>query len=824
MKKEALLFLKREVDILSKYICIHGHFYQPPRENPWLEEIELQDSAYPFHDWNEKITEECYAPNAFSRIKNDEGKIINIVNNYSWISFNFGPTLLSWMEKRRPEIYKAIIKADEISMANFSGHGNAIAQVYNHMIMPLANKRDKITQVRWGIEDFKKRFQRMPEGMWLPETAVDIETLEVLSSQGIKFTILDPSQAKRIKHIEEGEWQDVSNNEIDPKKPYFCKLPSGESICIFFYDGVTSKELAFDDLLNNGDSFAQRLQAGFTKNQSPEIVHIATDGETYGHHRSFADMTLAYCINHLLKNENVKLTNYGEFLKNHPPEHEVEIKENTSWSCAHGVKRWWTNCGCNSGLRPEWQQQWREPLRNAMDWLRDNLAVLYEKEVYKYFNDVWEVRNEYIYIIHDRGMENIDKFFEKHSPSELSQEDKKQALKLLEMQRYSLLMYTSCGWFFDEISGIETVQVIQYAARAIQIAQEITDEDYESEFVRLLQNAPSNFMSSGEEVYKRFVKPAFVDLQKIAAHYAISSLFSKEEKKEEHKVFSYLVTDESYETFFAGKFKMVVGKSKIVSELTWEELTFEFSVLWLGDHNIVGGVKVFHNNEEFKAIKNDIKESFSGADIQQVIKIINDHFGKDIYSLRCLFKDEQRAIINHILSESVKKAESLYREIFEDNYTVSTFLHEIGASNLNPLQLAAEVVINADIQKFLKSEINDLDVLKELVEDIRKFSVNLDEELISVEASSKISYEIREFFNNPDDINKLNWIISLVELIYKLPVSLNLWESQNYVFSEGKEIYKTKLKKTEEDDEASVWVHSFNRLCELLEVSFENEK
>lgn len=817
--------LKEEVNILSKYICIHGHFYQPPRENPWLEEIELQDSAYPFHDWNEKITEECYAPNAFSRIKNQEGRIIDIVNNYSRISFNFGPTLLSWMEKRRPEIYRAIIRADEVSMAKFSGHGNAIAQVYNHMIMPLANKRDKITQVRWGIEDFKKRFQRMPEGMWLPETAVDIETLEVLNSQGIKFTILDPSQAMRVKHKDGQEFHDVQNNEIDPKRPYFCRLPNGETISIFFYDGKTARELAFEDLLNNGEGFAKRLQQTFTHDDSPQISHIATDGETYGHHRSFGDMTLAYCINHILNSDDVKLTNYGEFLKNFPPEWEVEIKENTSWSCSHGIKRWWTDCGCNSGVNPSWSQKWREPLRNSMDWLRDKVAIIYEKEGHRYFKDVWEARNDYIHIVLNREEENVQKVLERNARHELSHEEKKSALKLLEMQRNSLLMYTSCGWFFDEISGIETVQVIQYAAKSMQIAQEISNEDLESEFVKLVQKAPSNVMGTGEKVYSEFVKPAFVDLQKIAAHYAISSLFNKEEKKEEHKVFSYLVTDESYETFFAGKFKLIVGKSKIVSMLTWEDLTFEFSILWLGDHNIVGGIKVFHDNEEFKTVKNDVKKSFDGADIQQVMKIINDHFGKDIYSMRCLFKDEQRRIINHILSESVKKAESLYREIFEDNYTVSTYLHEIGANNLIPLQVAAEVVVNADIQKFLKSEISDLDVLKELVADIQKFSIKLDEKLISVEASSKISNEIREFLNNPDDIDKLNWIIRLIEIIYRLPVKLNLWESQNFVFSEGREIYKAKLKRVEdEDEESSLWVHSFNRLCDLLEVSFENEK
>lgn len=799
---------------LTKYICIHGHFYQPPRENPWLEEVELQDSAYPFHDWNEKVTDECYAPNAYSRIKNEEGKITDIVNNYARMSFNFGPTLLSWMEYNNPEIYKAILKADELSISRFSGHGSAIAQVYNHMIMPLANKRDKVTQVRWGIEDFQKRFGRTPEGMWLPETAVDLETLEVLADHGIKFTILAPHQAEKFRHKDQKDWQDADGGKIDPKKAYYVKLHN-KRINVFFYDGITSQELAFQDLLNNGVDFANRLMKGFT-DEANQLMHIATDGETYGHHRSFGDMTLAYCLNYIENNDFAELTNYGEFLEKFPPEHEVKIKENTSWSCIHGVKRWWTDCGCNSGEKPGWQQKWREPLRNSMDWLRDQLALLYEKEASKYFDDSWEARNNYIRVVNDRSEGNVDNFFRENSSSELSHEQKKQALKLLEMQRNNLLMYTSCGWFFDEVSGIETVQVIQYAARSIQLAQEISDSEFEKHFLHMLEKAPSNVFENAGVVYKKFVRPAFVDLHKIGAHYAVSSLFNKSEKKEGIKVFSYHITDESYESFYAGKFRLVIGKSKIFSEILWEETEIMYGVLWLGDHNIIGGVSLFSNEEKFREMKEKLKENFDEADIQEVIKLINDYFAKDIYSLRTLFKDEQRNIINQILQESVEKAQNHYREIYEDNYTVTTYLNDIGVNNPSAIQQACELAINHDLQQFMKSDEKDLQHLKQLVDDINKFYVNLDTNLLSMEAGGKISKELSVLLKNPDDTEKMDWIIEMLELIYRLPLSLNLWRAQNLVFSYGKDVKRAKEKSNESC--ANVWLHSFEKLCDLLQL------
>ena len=399
---------------MSRYICIHGHFYQPPRENPWLEEVEVEDSAYPYHDWNARITAECYGPNAASRILDSEKRIIDIVNNYSRISFNFGPTLLAWLETHKPEVYAAILEADVESRKRFSGHGAAIAQVYNHIIMPLASSRDKHTQILWGIRDFEHRFRRKPEGMWLAETAVDIETLDMLAEAGILFTILSPKQAGRVRKIGDEGWTDVSRGTIDTSMPYLCRLPSGRSIALFFFDDTLAQEVAFSNLLENGEVFASRMMQYFSRNQKQDgLLTVASDGETYGHHHRFGDMALAYALYLIEAKHPARITIFGEYLALVPPTREVMILENTSWSCPHGVERWRSDCGCCThgtivrtatpvshgqtgiprtptilkGCELSWRQKWRTPLRMAMDWLRDTLVPIYVDRMNSFVSD-----------------------------------------------------------------------------------------------------------------------------------------------------------------------------------------------------------------------------------------------------------------------------------------------------------------------------------------------------------------------------------------------------------------------------------------------------
>jgi len=427
------------------YICVHGHFYQPPRENPWLEAVELQDSAYPYHDWNERITAECYAPNGASRILTSDGRIGKIVNNYERISFNFGPTLLSWMKTASPETYRNIIDGDKQSSEHFGGHGAAIAQAYSHVILPLANTRDKRTQVTWGIRDFESHFGRAPEGMWLPETAVDLESLDILAQHGIRFTILSPGQASRVRKISARTWTDVSGARVDPTMAYRLRLPSKRTINIFFYDGPISHGVAFEGLLDNGEALANRLVGAFSDGRAwPELVHIATDGETYGHHHHRGEMALTYALDHIQSKELATLTCYGQYLSEHPPTHEVEIFERTSWSCVHGIERWRSDCGCNSG-RVGWNQAWRAPLREALDGLRDTLAARFEEAAGKLFKDPWAARDAYIGVLLDRSEENVCAFLRTQSGRDLTRPESCDALKLLEMERHDMLLYTSCG-------------------------------------------------------------------------------------------------------------------------------------------------------------------------------------------------------------------------------------------------------------------------------------------------------------------------------------------------------------------------------------------
>ncbi|MFC1770221.1 DUF3536 domain-containing protein, partial [Nitrospirota bacterium] len=435
---------------MKRYLCIHGHFYQPPRENPWLEAIEVQDGAYPYHDWNERINSECYAPNALSRMLDDEGRIRKIISNYARISFDMGPTLLSWMQAHAPNTYELILEADKVSTRMHGGHGSAMAQCYNHLIMPLANKRDKITQSIWGIKDFRHRFGRNPEGVWLPETAVDLETLGILAGEGIRFTVLDQHQARKVI-TKEGNAVDVSGGRIDPKHPYRCILPGGKEMAIFFYDGSISQAVAFEGLLKSGDQFRARLLSGYAeKQEGPQLMHIATDGESYGHHHRFGDMAMSYALTTIEENELARLTNYGEYLELHPPTEQVEIVENTSWSCAHGIERWRSDCGCSSGFHPHWNQQWREHLRDSLDWLRDEVSPQYEKTASAFFKDPWAARDDYISVMLDHG--NLSDFLTRHTDGSTEFEHMPDAIGLLELQRNAMLMYTSCGWFFDDIS------------------------------------------------------------------------------------------------------------------------------------------------------------------------------------------------------------------------------------------------------------------------------------------------------------------------------------------------------------------------------------
>jgi alpha-amylase/alpha-mannosidase (GH57 family) len=766
-----------------RYICVHGHFYQPPRENPSLEAIELQDSAYPYHDWNERITAECYAPNATSRILDAEQRITQLVNNYAHISFNFGPTLLSWMEPNAPKTYQALLEADKSSQEKFSGHGSALAQAYNHMILPLANIRDKVTQVKWGIADFKHRFGRAPEGMWLPETAVNTETLEVLAASGIKFTILAPRQANRIRKRETRTWQDVSGERIDPSRAYLVNLPSRKAITVFFYDGHISQAVAFERLLDDGQRFADRLMSGFSDARDwPQLVDIATDGESYGHHHRFGEMALSYALHHIETKKLAELTNYAQFLECHPPDHLVQIVENSSWSCIHGIERWRTNCGCNSGGHPGWTQEWREPLRAALDWLRDQLIPLYEQKASPLLKNPWEARDFYIRVILDRSPENAREFFACQAGHPLSPDEQVAALKLLEIQRHAMLMYTSCGWFFDELSGLETVQVIQYAGRAIRLAQDFLGNGLEAEFEERLAAAKSNLPEHGDgkQIYEKWVKPAFVSTAQVAGHYAISSLF--ESYGDRTRVYCYDVSRDDYSLEVEGKHRMAVGRARFSSTITQEVDTLTFGVLHLGDHNISGGVRRFAALETYEDLKRTLAEAFSKADTPAVINAMTQAFPESPFSLRTLFRDKQREIVNNILDESLASASAVYREIFENNAPLIRFLNNLGIPIPAAFQSAAEIALNSQLKQAFERPEVDIEGTQSTLKEAAATKVKLDVSGLEYVLRTRLEREADDFVRQLADLDRAQRFRKLLEFAATLPFPVNLWEVQNLCF------------------------------------------
>src|ERR1700728_2678750 len=767
-----------------RYVCIHGHFYQPPRENPSLEAVELQDSAYPYHDWNERITAECYAPNGASRLLDDQQRIVKLVNNYAQMSFNFGPTLLLWMEQKSPEVLASIQQADKESPQRFGGHGSAMAQVYNHMIMPLAHPRDKETQVVWGIRDFIYRFGRRPEGMWLPETAVDIPTLEVLAAQGIRFTILAPRQAKRVRAQSGRNGKDVSGDRIDPSRAYQVRLPSKKTMALFFYDGPISQAVAFEGLLSDGRKFADRLLSGFSDQRTwPQLSHIATDGESYGHHHHYGDMALTYALHSIENGGGAKLINYGQFLELHPPDHWVEIFENTSWSCAHGVERWKSNCGCNSGGHGDWNQQWRAPLRSALDWLRDTLAEAFEKEAKSLLREPWAARNDYIDVVLNRADENVATFLRKHATHELDASERVRALKLLELQRHAMLMYTSCGWFFDELSGLETVQVLHYAGRAVHLARKALGEGLAAPFCERLRNAKSNLPEhgNGEEIYKKWVAPAVITADKVTGHYAVSGLF--EAYGDQTRIYCYDVTREEYSVETEGRVRLAVVSARVRSLITTVENTLCFALLHLGDHNITGGVREFQGKDGFHELRDQLKAAFTQADTAAVIRILDENFRKSTFSIRSLFRDEQRRIINLILQDTLSSATSSIRAMYEHQAPLLRFLNSLSVPVPPAFLSVAAIALNGQLQQALERPDIDAAAIQGLLREAELNHVNLDTTTLEFTMRKRLEEQAATFEQKPDDLCALKRLHGLLDIASGLPFHVGLATAQELCFA-----------------------------------------
>ncbi len=793
---------------MQKYICIHGHFYQPPRENAWLETVELQDSAYPFHDWNERITAECYGPNTASRILDKEGVIKKIINNYSRISFNFGATLLSWLEENALDVYQAILEADKQSIERFSGHGSAIAQVYNHVIMPLANKRDKDTQVKWGIRDFESRFNRLPEGMWLAETAVDTETLEVLAENGIRYTILAPRQAKAVRKIGSTEWKQVGHDTVNTRIPYICHLPSGKSIYLYFYDGNLSQSVAFNGLLNNGQEFAKRLMSGFSSEQTPELVNIATDGESYGHHHRHGDMALAYCIDYIENHKEAALTNYGEYLDIVKPEMEATIQEDSSWSCVHGVGRWKEDCGCHTGGYPNWNQKWRRPLRDSLNWLRDQCIAVFEKEATPIMSDPWKARDEYIDLILHRRI-GLESFLKSYG---ITHANRTKALRLLEMQRHAMLMFTSCGWFFDEVSGIETIQILQYACRAIQLAEQESGVSLENKFVKMISEAKSNLekFDSAKAIYETIVIPTRLTLERVGVHYAVASIF--EEQPETLPVFNYSAKSEFFERREAGAHRLAVGSTHVKSRVTYSEKHFKFAVLYLGQQNIIGNISLDMSDEVFDEMYEKLTDAFEVSNLGLMIGILQQYFGPAKYNLWHLFKDEKRKVLSMIMENSLKQVENSFRRIYNRDYQLINSLKNDAVPIPTAYTTTLQYVVNADLRNALNDKVINLDELERISDELEKWDLTIDDSLsLEKYASDAIFSALKRVRKHPSDIDRIKRLNQFFQYLYSMKLKPELYKTQNLYFEMyGDKELMSKVAKT--------WMNQFDTLGKKLGI------
>lgn len=769
----------------EKFLTIHGHFYQPPRENPWLEVIEIQDSAKPFHNWNERISFECYEPNTVARIVDSNNQILNIINNYQYLSFNIGPTLLSWMEVHAKQSYRRILEADKNSLFLYSGHGCAIAQIYNHIIMPLANTNDKYTQAIWGIKDFEKRFKRKPEGMWLSECAVDARTLEVLADLGIKYTILSPYQAQRVRKIGENDWKDVSWGSIDPSQPYRYFIEGTDKyIDLFFYDGAISKSVAFDNLLVDGEKFANRLQDGFVQDRCrPQLVNIATDGESYGHHTKFGDMALSYVLAVKAKELGFRVTNYGEFLEKFPPTYQVEIKPVSSWSCAHGVERWQDDCGCSTGALAGWNQKWRKPLREALDYIRDELIKICTKEGAKYYNDFWDARNKYIDVILDRKQETIDKFFEENMDKKLTKVQKIKALKLMEMQRAAMLMYTSCGWFFAEISGIETTQIMKYAARAMELAGEFSDLDLEKNFLTILQRAKSNIpeFDNGKKIYEMFVKPAKVTVEKIATHWAISSLYNKNEELEE--IYCYKTKKISNKTYKYENNELAFGRLEILSEITFEKFDLTYALLKTSESEYYCMVTPFINQEKMMIAKENVLHEFNNGSMLGTLEAMKTNFASEYYTIKDVLIDKRKVILEKVLIKKLMKTAKNYQDFYEELKAPVAQLVLMGMDIPDVFRMAAKFTLIKELEEslanaddFSNEELNKkLDKIKSEAD---KFYINLNKSKAQVIIAKKLQ-KLIEYAADEPSFETNEKIFATFALIDRMGINVDIRVSQN---------------------------------------------
>ncbi len=847
---------------MDRYVCIHGHFYQPVRANPWLGAIEMQGEAYPWHDWNEKINAECYRVNGGAHLLDRENRLIKILNNYTRISFNFGPTLLSWIKEHDIKTYTSIVNADKASRSIFSGHGSAIAQIYNHIIMPLASRQDKIIEVAWAVSDFEANFGRKPEGIWLSETAVDTETLEICADFGILYTILSPNQAGEIRKItknpENTAWTDVSGGSINTRMPYICNLPGGKSINIFFYDDSLSNKVSFGSLLKDGESFAKNIVGLPLRVQElPEIITISSDGETYGHHHQFGEMALSYCIDYIESNKLADITVFGEYLQKYHPIYEVRIIENSSWSCRHGICRWKEDCNCSTGsvYHPGWNQKWRAPLREAIDWLAGINSLVYIDEAQKYLkpgiSNPYEAVEAYVCIMDNPTGKAAEKFFSIFLKNPLEKTVRIIFLKLLEAYRQSLFMQSSDGWFFDDISRIEPIQLMRHACRAMEILNEITGRDFEPDFLEILKKAKSNLpeYGDGESIYLLYAKKASCDFIKISARLALEILVAdKKEIPDMYNIYSFEASGITYERMRAHNCTIITGSAAVMSKITLESKNVVFAAYRYKNKNVLSSANTAafaktatHDDaSEIPTVVTQLRKLLVSANEQNddvftdYVNISGDksaiknflakRFAGNLFTISDFMKDDQIDIVekmmagcNNSIYPQMATILNEYEGTLNDFKEKKMLYYFLDGIFPNIYEFFGEYMLYNIIKKpgLSQKDIFEMNWISEKIGIVNL--INL--ESLGVISTEKLDETIGSISMEPENVELLKNLADFFDIITKLKIHLNIWKSQNVIIEIKENIYLLKTIEAKTINKSKEWLSYFEKVLDYLKIS-----
>lgn len=774
-------------------LVVHGHFYQPPRENPWTGEVDPEPSAAPFPNWNERVHAECYRPNAHARVFDDFGRVATIVNNYGLLNFDVGPTLMSWMQRHHPATHDRIVATDRESVKAHHGHGNAIAQGYNHAILPLCNARDRVTQVRWGLRDFRYRFGRDAESLWLPETAANAPTLDLMIDEGVRYVILAPSQAQAVRGPGEKAWMDVSHGTIDTTRAYYHlhQDGSGRRLAVFFYDAHLAKAIAFDNVLSgSSEALVDRFEQAAAGRDG--LVHLATDGESYGHHTHFGDRCMAYALDREAPRRGIRILNYGEFLAFHAPTHEVRIKpgpdgEGTSWSCSHGVGRWIRDCGCHTGGLPGWNQAWRKPLRTAFDGLRDFAAGVFEEEGGRLFKDPWAARNDAVDLLL-LGEKARHDLFRRHARGRLGDADQVRALTLLEIQRMCMLQYTSCGWFFSDLGGIETVQVMKYAARAMDLLGQIGIEAPRGVFMDTLETARSNQPDSmsGAEIFERRVLPSRVTVTAVAANLAMTNLVEGVNKVGESCEMSFRL--QSLVPLENGRFRGLLGRQTLTSARTGRTDDLWFGVLHLGGVDFCCLVAPFAGMRDFEQGVARIREAFEAGSMSALLRVMQSEIGGEEVGLANILPRYRGRIAERVLERDLQHVAREYERIYEDHRWLAEALHQAGFDLPEVLRVATQFTLSrrleAEIQRAQRLRGSDAfaDALA-LADEIDRHGYEVDRSRASNMFSTMIQEAIQRVLADPTPA-RMRSAASLRGLAGRLGLQPSLDAAQEALYEE----------------------------------------